>query len=53
MLALKFGPRGGGHGHYDKLNFVTYANGSTMALDPGTQSYAAPTHNRSQHSHRR
>ncbi|HEY3440178.1 MAG TPA: heparinase II/III family protein [Paludibaculum sp.] len=45
MLALKFGPHGGGHGHYDKLNFVSYANGATMALDPGTQSYAAPTHN--------
>ncbi len=45
MLALKFGPHGGGHGHYDKLNIVSYALGATMALDPGTQSYAAPTHN--------
>lgn len=44
-LAMKFGPHGGGHGHYDKLNFVSYANGATQALDPGTQSYAAPTHN--------
>ena len=43
-VALKFGPHGGGHGHYDKLNFVSYANGATQALDPGTQSYAAPTH---------
>ncbi len=43
-LAMKFGPHGGGHGHYDKLNFVTFANGATQALDPGTQSYAAPTH---------
>jgi hypothetical protein len=44
-VAMKFGPHGGWHGHYDKLNFVSYANGATQALDPGTQSYAAPTHN--------
>ncbi len=44
-VALKFGPHGGGHGHYDKLNFVSYARGGGMAIDPGTQSYAAPTHN--------
>ncbi|MBI4876990.1 MAG: heparinase II/III family protein [Acidobacteria bacterium] len=44
-LILKFGPHGGGHGHYDKLNFISFARGDTMAVDPGTQSYAAPTHN--------
>ncbi|MBI5083905.1 MAG: heparinase II/III family protein [Acidobacteria bacterium] len=44
-IAIKFGPHGGGHGHYDKLNFISYALGATMGLDPGTQSYAAPTHN--------
>ena len=43
-LALKFGPHGGGHGHYDKLNFVSFARGGVMAVDPGTQSYAAATH---------
>ena len=43
-LALKFGPHGGWHGHYDKLGFVSYARGAAMAVDPGTQSYAAPTH---------
>ncbi|MBI4891701.1 MAG: heparinase II/III family protein [Acidobacteria bacterium] len=43
-VAMKYGPHGGGHGHYDKLNFVSFANGATQALDPGTQSYAAPTH---------
>lgn len=43
-LAIKFGPHGGGHGHYDKLNFVSFANGATLGVDPGTQSYAAPTH---------
>lgn len=44
-VAMKFGPHGGGHGHYDKLTFISFANGATQALDPGTQSYAAPTHN--------
>ncbi|MFN9894087.1 MAG: heparinase II/III family protein [Acidobacteriota bacterium] len=43
-LVLKYGPHGGGHGHYDKLNFVSYARGGILAIDPGTQSYGAPTH---------
>ncbi|MGC4121848.1 MAG: alginate lyase family protein [Myxococcales bacterium] len=43
-LALDFGPHGGWHGHFDKLGFVLYGRGGVMALDPGTQSYAAPTH---------
>ena len=41
---MKFGPHGGGHGHYDKLGLVSYAFGGTLAVDPGTQSYTAPTH---------
>ncbi|MBM3757040.1 MAG: alginate lyase family protein [Acidobacteria bacterium] len=41
---LKYGPHGGGHGHYDKLNFVSYARGGVLAIDPGTQAYGAPTH---------
>jgi hypothetical protein len=44
-LIMKYGPHGGGHGHYDKLNFVSFFNGATIGIDPGTQSYAAPTHN--------
>ena len=44
-LVMKYGPHGGWHGHYDKLNFVSYARGGVMAVDPGTQSYAAATHN--------
>lgn len=44
FVALKFGPHGGWHGHYDKLGFVSFARGGAMAVDPGTQSYAAPTH---------
>lgn len=43
-LAVKFGPHGGGHGHYDKLTLVSYAHGSHLAADPGTQAYAAKTH---------
>ena len=43
-LALDYGPHGGGHGHYDKLGFVLFARGTVMGVDPGTQSYAAPTH---------
>ena len=42
--ALDFGPHGGWHGHFDKLGFVLQARGTVMAVDPGTQSYAAPTH---------
>jgi heparinase II/III-like protein/alginate lyase len=44
-IAMKFGPHGGGHGHFDKLTFISYANGSHLATDPGTQAYASPTHN--------
>ncbi|MBL8213469.1 MAG: heparinase II/III family protein [Bryobacterales bacterium] len=43
-VAFKFGPHGGGHGHNDKLNFTSFANGGILAVDPGTQSYGAPTH---------
>ncbi|MBI4908571.1 MAG: heparinase II/III family protein [Acidobacteria bacterium] len=43
-VIMKFGPHGGGHGHYDKLGMVSFGNGGILAVDPGTQSYAAPTH---------
>ncbi len=43
-LAVKFGPHGGGHGHNDKLTFVSFANGRHLATDPGTQAYAAKSH---------
>ncbi len=42
--ALDFGPHGGWHGHYDKLNFVLYARGKMLGLDPGSHSYALPLH---------
>lgn len=43
-VAVKFGGHGGGHGHFDKLNFVSFAFGRLQAVDPGTQSYAFKTH---------
>ena len=44
-LAVKFGPHGGGHGHFDKLSFISYAGGARQAADAGTQAYGAQTHN--------
>ena len=41
---MKFGPHGGAHGHYDKLNFVLYAHGMLLAEDPGTHFYGLPIH---------
>lgn len=43
-LAVKFGEHGGGHGHFDKLSFVSYADGGIQAVDPGSQSYGFKTH---------
>lgn len=34
-LLLDFGEHGGGHGHYDKLNIVYFAQGEVVASDPG------------------
>lgn len=44
VVAIKFGPHGGGHGHFDKLTINSYWDGAQQAADPGTQAYAAPTH---------
>jgi hypothetical protein len=43
-VILKFGPHGGGHGHYDKLGEIVYAEGHTQAVDPGTQLYGMALH---------
>ncbi|NUQ29451.1 MAG: alginate lyase family protein [Acidobacteriaceae bacterium] len=43
-VVMKFGPHGGAHGHFDKLNFVLFANGQTLAVDPGTYPYGLPIH---------
>ncbi len=38
---LDYGPHGGnGHGHFDKLNLMLFANGREWLLDPGRISYA-------------
>jgi len=41
---MKFGPHGGGHGHFDKLNQLIYAKGGMMSVDPGTHFYGIPIH---------
>jgi|CZKZ01.1.fsa_nt_gi hypothetical protein len=41
---VKFGPHGGGHGHFDKLNEVIFAKGGMMSVDPGTHFYGIPIH---------
>jgi len=43
-LALDYGPHGGGHGHPDKLGFVTYGCGQILAMDPGSIQYSVPLH---------
>jgi len=35
-----YGPHGGGHGHYDKLNITLFSNGREWLLDPGRLSYS-------------
>lgn len=43
-VAVKFGPHAGGHSHFDRLNFISYAYGRVQAVDPGTQYYSFPTY---------
>jgi oligo-alginate lyase len=43
-VAARFGMHGGGHGHPDKLNIVTFAAGHLFGLDPGSIAYAVPLH---------
>jgi hypothetical protein len=42
--AVRFGMHGGGHGHPDKLNLVTFAGGHLFGLDPGSINYGVPLH---------
>lgn len=42
-LAFDYGPHGAGHGHPDKLGFVSYSRGGTLGIDPGTISYGSST----------
>lgn len=41
---IKYGPHGGGHGHFDKLNVVLYARGKMIGVDSGTRAYGSPIH---------
>ncbi|MCX8157503.1 MAG: heparinase II/III family protein [Verrucomicrobiae bacterium] len=41
-LCLDYGPHGGGHGHPDKLAFVSWTLGRIQAPDPGTANYGVP-----------
>jgi hypothetical protein len=43
-VIMKFGPHGGGHGHYDKLGEIVFAEGKTQGVDPGTQLYGMALH---------
>ena len=42
--AIRFGMHGGGHGHPDQLNLVTFAHGTLLGLDPGSINYGVPLH---------
>lgn len=37
---IDFGPHGGGHGHFDKLELLLFANGREWFLDPGRIDYS-------------
>ena len=43
-VAVRFGLHGGGHGHPDMLNIVTYGKGELFGIDPGSIGYGAPLH---------
>lgn len=40
MALLDFGPHGGSHGHFDKLNLLLYANRREWLPDPGRLTYS-------------
>ncbi|HWB95845.1 MAG TPA: heparinase II/III family protein, partial [Bryobacteraceae bacterium] len=43
-VAERFGMHGGGHGHPDMLNLVTFGAGYMWGLDPGSINYGVPLH---------
>jgi hypothetical protein len=43
-VAVRFGRHGGGHGHPDKLNIVTFGAGRQFGLDAGSIRYGVPLH---------
>ena len=42
-LLVDYGPHGGGHGHFDKLNVEISSGNSTLLEDPGTVAYSLPS----------
>ncbi len=44
VALLKFGPHGGGHGHFDKLELALYCAGQERLPDPGTVRYGVPSY---------
>jgi hypothetical protein len=43
-VAVRFGLHGGGHGHPDMLNIVTFGENRLFGVDPGSIGYGAPLH---------
>ncbi|MBE7559630.1 heparinase II/III family protein [bacterium] len=43
-VMLDYGPHGGGHGHFDKLQLLAYIGGRERLIDPGTVRYSLPVH---------
>jgi hypothetical protein len=43
-LCLKYGPHGGGHGHFDKNHFILWSHGAILMPDAGTHAYGSPLH---------
>ena len=45
FILLDYGPHGGWHGHFDKLNVEISSNQSNLISDPGTVVYSLPSSN--------
>ena len=45
FILLDYGPHGGWHGHFDKLNIEISSNQSNLFSDPGTVVYSLPSSN--------
>ena len=43
-IAVDYGPHGGWHGHFDKLNLLLWGRGEMLAEDPGCIAYGNPRH---------
>ena len=41
-IAIDYGPHGGWHGHFDKLNLILWGRGTLLAEDPGCIEYGNP-----------